>query len=294
MMPKLPRDPRQLPWRQRMTLCIAATCRDEKKNSCIVIASDFKAEVGDFAGAEIQQKLSWLYPASWPVLVAGTASDGHDIIATFREKFNRKGITEANARDRIMATLLEHKRKFTEEYVKASTNVSFDYFRDNKDKIDPAVWSKVWGNIGKIKSDFSLILCSFAARVPLMFQVDGDFSAMPLEQLVVRDDNFLAIGTGSTIANSILCFRGQNEDMSLGDTVYNVFEAMRFARQSQAPSVGKVHAFSVLAPRANGTIVAKRLRGRGIDYLRKQYDDNFGPKPIPRNFSLIKGIWQRY
>jgi len=276
-----------------MTLCISATCVDAKKNRCIVIASDFKAEVGDFAGAEIQQKLSWLYPASWPVLVAGTASDAHDMIATFRSKFNRKGITEANARDRIMEALLEHKKKFTEEYVKASTNLSFDYFRDNKDKIDPAVWSKVWGNIGRIKSDCSLIFCSFAAGVPLMFQVDGDFSAMP-EQLIVQDENFIAIGTGRTIANSMLCFRGQNEDMPLDDTVYNVFEAMRFARQGQAPGVGKIHAFSVLTPNKNGTIIARRLRRKGIEYLKKQYDDNFGPRPVPRDFELIKGIWQRY
>jgi 20S proteasome alpha/beta subunit len=276
-----------------MTLCIAATCVDAKKNQCIVIASDFKAEVGEFAGAEIQQKLSWLYSASWPVLVSGTASDAHDLIATFRSKFNRKGITEANARDRIMEALLEHKKKFTEEYVKASTNLSFDYFRDNKDKIDQTVWSKVWGNIGKIKSDCSLIFCSFAAGVPLMFQVDGDFSVMP-EQLVVQDENFLAVGTGRTIANAMLCFRGQNEDMALDDTVYNVFEAMRFARQGQAPGVGKIHAFSVLTPNKNGTITAKRLRRKGIEFLKKQYDENFGPKPVPPDFELIRGIWQRY
>jgi hypothetical protein len=193
-----------------MTLCISATCVDEKRNRCIVISSDFKAEVGEFAGAEIQNKLYWLYNNSWPVLVSGTASDAHDIIATFRSKFNRKGINEANARDRLMETMIEHKHKFTEEYVKVSANVSFDYFKDNKDKIDPAVWSKVWGNIPRIKSNCKLIFCSFAAGVPLMFQVDGDFASMPMDQLVVQDENFLAVGTGSIIANSMLCFRGQN------------------------------------------------------------------------------------
>jgi len=53
-----------------MTLCISATCVDEKRNRCIVISSDFKAEVGEFAGAEIQNKLYWLYNNSWPVLVS--------------------------------------------------------------------------------------------------------------------------------------------------------------------------------------------------------------------------------
>ncbi len=92
----------------------------------------------------------------------------------------------------------------------------------------------------------------------------------------------------------MLCFRGQNDDMSLDETVYNVFEAMRFARQGKAPGVGKVHTFSVFTPRKNGTIVSQRLKGKGIDFLRKQYDENFGPKLVPKDFELIKGIWERY
>lgn len=284
---------RQLPWRQRMTLCIAATCLDEKRNPCIVVASDWKAEVGEFAGAEIQNKLYWLFNNSWPVLVAGTASDAQDLIATFRSKFDRKGITEANARDRIMEAVLEHKRKFTNEYVLAATNLTFEYFRDNKNKIDPAVWSKVWSNIGRIKSECRLILCSFAAGVPLMFQVDGDFSSMPAEQVVVPEENFLCIGTGSIIANSMLCFRAQNGDLPLHQTVYNVFEAMRFAHLASAPGVGKSHAFSVLTTTSNGRIVAKRLKDKGLKFFREQYD-LLGPKDFPKTMEVPKRIWERY
>jgi hypothetical protein len=173
-----------------------------------VLASDWKTEVGEYAGAEIQNKLYWLWNNAWPTLIAGTASDALDMITTFRSSFNRKGIKEENARDRIMEALLAHKDKFTREYVRAHTNLTFEYFRDNKDKVDPSVWSTVWKNIGKIKADCSLILCSFTAGIPLMFQVSGDFSTMPEERLVVPEENFLTIGTGSVIANSMLCFRG--------------------------------------------------------------------------------------
>lgn len=276
-----------------MTLCIAASCVDEKDNRCIVVASDWKAEVGEYTGAEIQNKLYWLWSNSWPVLVSGTASDAQDLIATFRSSFNRKQITEANARDRITEALLLHKKKFTDEYVRAVTNVSFDYFRDNKEKIDPVLWSRVWNNIGKIKADCRLILCSFAAGVPLMFQVDANFAAMPEERLVVPEENFLAIGTGSVIANSMLCFRGQNEDMSLNETVYNVFEAMRFAHQASAPGVGKAHAFSYLSASANGRIIAKRLKRKGIDFFRSQYE-HLAPKKVGKRTDIPKRIWERY
>lgn len=275
-----------------MTLCIAAPCMDGK-NRCIVVASDWKSEVGEYTGAEIQNKLYWLWDNSWPVLIAGTASDAQDMITTFRNTFNRKGITEENARDRIMAALLAHKQKFTEEYVLASTNLSFEYFRDNKDKIDPTLWSKVWNNIGRIKSNCTLVLCSFAARVPIMFQVDGDFTALPEDQVVVPEENFLTIGTGSIIANSILCFRGQNEDLPLHQTVYNIFEAMRFAHQASAPGVGKLHAFSVLTSTTNGRIVARRLKGKGLKFFKEQYD-KIGPQEFPKEMIVPKGIWERY
>ena len=287
-------DPRQLPWRQRMTLCISAACIDDKGNRCIVIGSDFKAEIGEFTGAEIQNKLYWLWENSWPVLVAGTASDAHDMIATFRNSFNRKGITDSNARDRITEALLAHKTKFTEEYVRAATNLSFEQFQNDKDKIDAAVWSRVWGNIGKIKADCKLILCSFSKGVPLMFEVNGDFSAMPAERLVVPEENFLTIGTGSVIANSMLCFREQNEDLPLNHTVYNVFEAMRFAHQASAPGVGKGHAFSCLSTSSNGRIVAKRLKKIGRDFFREQYDQ-CGPKKSCKWDSVPPNrMWERY
>jgi hypothetical protein len=57
-----------------MTLCIAATCEDQdRKETCIVVSSDWKAEVGDVAAAEIQNKLYWMFDESWPTLIAGTA-----------------------------------------------------------------------------------------------------------------------------------------------------------------------------------------------------------------------------
>jgi ATP-dependent protease HslVU (ClpYQ) peptidase subunit len=276
-----------------MTLCVAAPCIDEKDNRCIVVASDWKQELGEYTGAEIQNKLYWLWEGAWPVLIAGTASDALDLIATFRRSFNRKGITEDNARDRIMEALLEYKRKFTEDYVQAATNLPFSHFKDNQDKIAPDTWKEVWRNVGKIKADCVMIMCSFVAGVPLMFQVSGKFSDLPEEKLVLQEENFLTIGSGSVIANSMLCFRAQNEDLPVFQTVYNVFEAMRFARQASAPGVGKSHAFSVLRPASNGRIIRRRLKNKGLDFFKEQYE-HFGPQNLPGTMKVPKGIWERY
>src|ERR1019366_1135520 len=96
--------------RRPMTLCIAASCEDQdRKELCIVVSSDWKAEVGDVAGAEIQNKLYWLFDESWPTLIAGTASEAHDLIACYRTHFNSKGVTRANIGYRLRAAALKRK-----------------------------------------------------------------------------------------------------------------------------------------------------------------------------------------
>ena len=121
-----------------------------------------------------------------------------------------------------------------------------------------------------------------------------DFPSLPADKLVLPEENFLTIGTGSIIANSMLCFRAQHSDLRLMETVYNIFEAMRFAHQANAPGVGRTHAFSVLSPTKNGRITAKRLKNAGQKFLREQYDV-LGPKAdSPKKVKIPKGIWERY
>src|SRR5947208_326876 len=157
----------RVPWRLQMTLCIAAVCEDQdKKEKCIVVSSDWKAEVGDVAGAEIQNKLYWMFDKSWPTLIAGTASEAHDLISCYRNALNPKGVTRRNIAYRIRAAALKRKEELSDEYVRASLGVSFDYFRDNKDKIDPTVWSGIWNDIKKLTLGCQLIVCTFVDGEP--------------------------------------------------------------------------------------------------------------------------------
>ena len=278
--PSYPKSERLQWWRKKLTLCIAATCFDKRKPS-IVVSSDWKAEVGDFAAAEIQNKLYWLFKGQWCVLIAGTASAAHSLVTTIRQTIDPKTITKRNIEDEIVKAVQQQKNKLTDRYVHDRHNVSFEHFRTHKNEFDKEQWSETWANIRKVNLDCQLIICTFIKKEPFMFQVEEDGQ-------VWRDENFLDIGTGSTIANSILCFRRQNEDLYVPDTAYNVFEATQFARKAKTPGVGKIHAFSVLYPGEK----QKRLRTSGIRQLRK-YFDKYGPHNVPR-LTLSGDYWQDY
>lgn len=269
------------PWRQRMTLCIAATCYGAHWPR-IVVSSDWKAEVGDFAAAEIQNKLYWLFGGQWCVLIAGTASAAHSLVGTLKQVIDPKKLTKRNIEDEISGAVQKHLTKLTDRLVFARHRVSFEHFRTHKSEFDKQQWSDTWTNIRtKLSLDCQLIICTFIKKEPVMFQVEEDGQ-------VWRDENFLAIGTGSTIANSILCFRRQNEDLLVADTVYNVFEATQFARKAKTPGVGKIHAFSVLYPGGR----QKRLRSSGIKQLR-EYFDKYGPHDVPE-LKFSDKFWQDY
>ena len=269
-----------------MTLCVAAPCMDKKK-PCIVVSSDFKAEIGDVAGAEIQNKMFWIYEDNWPVLISNTASSALALIGTYREVFQRRGITKANVYDRLSVPPLKYKEKRIDAYVHARTGKSYEYFRTHPLEFDETMRTDVWGDVRKLKLGCDFILSTFIAGDPFIFWMDGDTCE------VHRDENFLAIGTGATVATSVLCFRGQNEDMSVTETLYNVYEATRYAYKSKVPGVGRDHAFSVLYAGKGGKIIAKGLRNRGIKLLEKEFG-SVGPQKLPTTFRIPVDAVEEY
>jgi ATP-dependent protease HslVU (ClpYQ) peptidase subunit len=280
MRPPKKLHPQQLPWRQRMTLCIAATCQDKGK-PCIVVSSDWKAEIGDVASAEIQNKLYWMCGGRVCVLVAGTASSAHSLRATLKQHFKFAGLTEANVGDRLKAAVLKHKDKLTHDYVHARHSKTYEYFLTHRAEFPEQQWNETHANIRRLPLQCAAIICLFLKRDPFMFMIEDDAD-------VWREENFLTIGTGSTIANSILCFRRQNDDDNLDDAIYNVFEATMFARKSKTPGVGRVHAFSVLYPNRK----QMRLRNRGKKFMGELFN-LYGPHNTPA-LRVPKECWEPY
>jgi ATP-dependent protease HslVU (ClpYQ) peptidase subunit len=263
-----------------LTLCIAATCLDRKKPR-IVVSSDWRTELATLAAVEVHNRLYWLFKGSWCVLIAGSVPSALSLLMTIRQSIDPKKLKRRAVEDELNKAVLKHKSKLVKRYIKSRHNVSLKYLRAHKSEFDKGTWTETLGAIEKVSLDCSLIVCTFVKSEPLIFQVNEDAS-------VIRQENFTAIGTGGELANSILCYRRQHGELTLEETTYNVFEATKFARKARVPGVGKVHAFSVLAPKRK----QKRLRQGAIRKLEK-YFDKYGPQEIA-DLKLPKKHWENY
>lgn len=245
------------------------------------MSSDSRTELGTLAAAEVQNKLYWLFRGSWCVLVAGTVPSTLSLLTTIRQSIDPRKLTKRTIEDELIKAVLKHKSKLVKRYVKSRHNVKLKYLRTHKPEFDKGAWTETLTAIENINLDCFLIVCTFIKNQPFIFQVNEDAS-------VSRVENFTAIGSGSDVANAILCFRRQHEELSLEQTAYNVFEATKFARKAKVPGVGKVHAFSVLSAKKK----QKRLRQAGIRRLDK-YFRKFGPQEVTE-LKLSNKHWGRY
>jgi hypothetical protein len=91
--------------------------------------------------------------------------------------------------------------------------------------------------------------------------------------------NFGAVGTGATIAQSVLYQRAQKDQDELNKTLYNVFEAANLA--TIAPGVGKPGLLCVVRPpsRPGGKVGAKLTTLKAHQRLDQQFK-KFGPKEV--------------
>jgi 20S proteasome alpha/beta subunit len=263
-----------------LTLCIAATCLD-KKRPRIFVSSDWRAELATLAAVEVHNRLYWLFKGSWCVLIAGTVPSALSLLTTIRQSINPKKLKRGTVEDEIIKAVLKHKSKLVKRYVKSRHSVTLKYLRAHKAEFDKAAWAETLAAIEKVNLDCSLIVCTFVKNEPLIFQVNEDAS-------VRREQNFTAIGNGSELASAILSFRRQHAQLTLDETTYNVFEATKFARKAKVPGVGKVHSFSVLAPKRK----QRKLRQGAIRKLDK-YFDKYGPQQIT-GLKLPKKHWENY
>ena len=260
-----------------MTLCIAATCLDEKNRPRMIVSSDWRTELGTLAAAEVQNKLYWLFKGSWCVLIAGTVPSALRLLTTIGCSINEKKLTRGNVEDQLSKAVLQHRSKLVKLYVKSRHSVTFKYFRTHRQEFDKGKRAETESGIENMQLGCVLLVCTFIKGTPFIFQVNEDCT-------VIREENFAAIGSGSEVANAILCYRQQNDDLAVDETLYSVYEATKFARRTKVPGVGKLHAFSVLSP---GRKQRRRLRE-----LSKCFD-KYGPQKV-KKVGLPKESWEQY
>lgn len=257
-----------------MTLCIAAACQDHGK-SRIVIATDWKVSI-ETATAEIQDKLCWI-DDNTPVLIAGTISKAKELKDTFRNYFEylkkeNRALRASDLPDVMKRPIAVHKRKLANEHISLRLGLSYKEFRESvgRNEIPPDTAKEVMDEISAIGLDCTLIIVFFFEKDPYIYKVEEDGS-------LISCDNFATIGSGSPIAGGVLYQRQQESDMSLGRTIYHVYEAMKLG--SIASDVGQEHTINVLYPQGEKekTVSGDALTTKADRYLARQFK-KLGPK----------------
>src|SRR5207245_10131213 len=117
------------------------------------------------------------------VLIAGTASAAHSLIATLMQQIKPRGISESNMGDRLTEAVLKHKAKLINNEVRRRHGVTFEHFRTHTNEFDAAQWSETWNKLTQLDLDCQLIICTFIDKEPYMFQDERDADEW-------RDENF--------------------------------------------------------------------------------------------------------
>lgn len=273
------------PWRLKMTCCIAAACQmdDEPR---IVLCSDLRLETLE-AGAENELKFRWA-ASNWPALIAGEVSKAEALLQTYLAyRIERKGVPlhDQNLLKEFQVPAQIQKRKAIENYVRSQLGISYsEFLRHGNKGLDPEVFRDMLYQIRTLLLGCELLIVGFTADGARILRVDQDCS-------ISWQVNFCAIGTGTSIASAALFQREQSYDLSLEETIYNVYEAQRLAQI--APGVGKELAINVIGPpkRKGGLITEFALTDDGERYLERQYRKH-GLKPV-KNIKLERAYLER-
>lgn len=251
---------RPYPWEIDVTVCIAATCDAATDDPKIVVCFDRKMS-SSLGSPEVGLKLRSLVPNRWRCLTSGTETD---ILATVRllersliraDGGQPEGIDEAKFLPATRAALNERKREKTEEYIQGKYGISCESFLANgRTQLPEDLFRHSVAEIEMIRIEAEFIIVGYLLGFPALIRTDTKCGAS------IRE-NFVAIGEGAYLAQASLLNREQRDLNSLGETIYGVFEAKKFAEG--APTVGKATGVSIF--HKDGT--QEFITGEGLVFL---------------------------
>ena len=154
--------------------------------------------------------------------------------------------------------LFRSKEILANEYLWQTLGVSYADLVSPDKKFPEEVVTKRLEEVAKIRLQAALIVAGFISTQqadsleretnPYLFVVDDQSDH---ENVVRVEENFAAIGTGSYVAIPSLHQRQHDEEKSLMETIYNLYEAKRLAEV--VPGVGDATSVQVMYP--DGTIM---------------------------------------
>ncbi len=224
-----------------MTLCVAAEC-EHKGEARYVFAKDFAVET-EIAGAEIEAKWTRIGKADYTALMAGSLSRAMELADHIAQRLdsNASGTENETLIEIARFGVKQFKYRLADELVGSRFGIGYDRFLREGAQIFPAeTHRETVEAISAMTLGCSLLWLPFNAN-------DGtEIIRVNESGMVERCSHFAAIGSGMYIAESSLFQREQNNEKSLGDTIYHIYEAMKLG--SAAPGVGKDFSLHVVSP----------------------------------------------
>ena len=220
-----------------MTLCIAAACWHEGQ-SAVVTCADWQITAPGFA-AEDYYKLRH-YPNA-TVMISGDLGaadefcfDLHEVIRDFNLIARTNGELETRINqylDRLRQAAQNRKRLRAEHQMAMKYAISLDRFYKKGSKLMPnEIYKKILKEIQQIKLDVSTIII-FSGESELLILHTG-----PMGGAFWRR-NYVTIGSGALIAETVLCNSPHDKNMPLLDCLMRVVSAKTAAERD--PYVGR-------------------------------------------------------
>jgi 20S proteasome alpha/beta subunit len=219
-----------------MTVCIAAICEENTADPKIVLCTDRK--ISSALGSSEQTLKIRVVGQEWRCLFAGDEPDFLGCIPYFRRQFRSvKDIDETNACDLVRKALQGRRLEKIEELIQSRFSISYSELRDTgKIKLPDDTFRSAMSDVEMMEVRAEFLAVGYAYTFPMIIKTDKHCHA------VIRE-NFAAIGEGAYLAQASLLRREHDSMRTLADTLYNVFEAKKFAEG--APTVGKKTTFFI-------------------------------------------------
>lgn len=257
-----------------MTLCIAAPCLEGAEER-IVIAADRRVE-NALMGGDVSLKIDFPMD-SWVAMFAGSVHDAFELTEVYRSHLKGQRVTKDNARTVLLEPAYARKRYLCDNYTRAKVGLSYEEFLDGgNERLPSDVFRDMVYEIAQLSLACQLILAGFVEdRLSMMFTLNGTDGNIVLG----HTESFAAIGSGATVAETMLFLRGQQQACTLSQTLYAVFEAWAVASRV-SPAVGRQVDIFIVKPKADNSGINILELGPPELALLSQLFGRFGPKQM--------------
>jgi 20S proteasome alpha/beta subunit len=262
--------------RPRVTIGIAAECQHDGKHA-VVMCCDWQGTMEDFVKSDDVYKFR--FEANSTMLIAGEPSAADEIVALLTPVLRKFDALDKVAGDfdlRLNAFLADlrgvaQKRKdaMVDHYLSMRYNLPFEKFYKEAGKFLPSTdFTHILEEIKYVELGASVLICYPNDEESLIARINGNGH-------VGWVDNYACIGTGATIALSVLCQHDWDNEMPLMDCLARVYAAKLAAQKD--PNVGIATAFEI---RVRGAPKALDLSDAGFKYLKRRVPQFRLPKNL--------------